>query len=81
MLLEEKNMQAPITSQVLQMIRTYAYDRGMSLSELSRHTGVSKAWISRLQHEDANLSLDTATELLASIGYRLEIKPMSTIKK
>ena len=62
------------------MIRTYAYDRGMSLGEISEQSGVSKAWLSRLQHEDANLSLDTATELLAIIGYRLEIKPMSKRK-
>ena len=45
----------------------------MSLSEFGRQTGVSKAWLSKLKHTDANLSLNTAQDLLHYMGYTLKL--------
>ena len=46
----------------------------MSMSEFARKAGVSKAWLSRLQHTDANLSIEMANRLLDIAGYKIIIK-------
>ena len=60
-----------LTRQVLKKIREYIAAQKISMSEFGRQTGVSKAWLSKLKHTDANLSLDTATDLLHFMGYTL----------
>lgn len=67
-------MKHPVTKQTLEIIRTYAYKHEMSLSEFGRRAGVSKAWLSKLQHTDANLSIETAADLLSAAGYTLKVQ-------
>ena len=67
-------MQVPLTKEVLKIIRTHAYQEGITLSQFARNAGVSKAWLSKLKNHDANLSLETATNLLNYCGYKLEIR-------
>lgn len=64
-------MNSDLTRQILQLIREYIDANKISMSEFGRQTGVSKAWLSKLKNTDANLSLDTATDLLHFIGYKL----------
>ena len=66
-------MQVAITKEILQIIRTAAHRQDISLSEFGRRAGVSKAWISKLQHTEANLSLETAVNLLRAAGYDLKV--------
>lgn len=66
-------MQTELTKEVLRLIRNTAFKKDISLSEFGENAGVSKAWISKLQHTDANLSLDTAQGLLNASGYELKI--------
>lgn len=66
-------MNNDLTRQVLQKIREYMAAEKMSLSEFGRQTGVSKAWLSKLKHTDANLSLNTAQDLLHYMGYTLKL--------
>ena len=66
-------MQVAITKDILQIIRSAAYKQGISISEFGRRAGISKAWISKLQHTEANLSLETAVNLLKAAGYELKI--------
>ena len=62
-----------LTRQVLQKIREYMAAEKISMSEFARQTGVSKAWLSKLKHTDANLSLNTAQDLLHYMGYTLRL--------
>jgi len=62
-----------LTRQVLQKVREYMKAEKMSMSEFARQTGVSKAWLSKLKHTDANLSLNTAQDLLHYMGYTLRL--------
>ena len=62
-----------LTRQVLQKVREYMAAEKMSMSEFARQTGVSKAWLSKLKHTDANLSLNTAQDLLHYMGYTLRL--------
>lgn len=62
-----------LTRQVLQKIREYMKAQKISMSEFARQTGVSKAWLSKLKNTDANLSLNTATDLLHYMGYTLKL--------
>ena len=64
-------MNSDLTRQVLQLIREYIDANKISMSEFGRQAGVSKAWLSKLKNTDANLSLDTAINLLHFIGYTL----------
>jgi transcriptional regulator with XRE-family HTH domain len=66
-------MQVAITKEILQIIRSSAHQQDISLSEYGRRAGVSKAWLSKLQHTEANLSLETAIGLLHAAGYDLKI--------
>lgn len=67
-------MKNPLTNEVLKIIRDYADKEEISLSEYGRRADVSKAWLSKLKHTDANLSLDTAAKLLDIAGYKLTIE-------
>lgn len=62
-----------LTRKILKLIREYISANKISMSEFGRQTGVSKAWLSKLKNYDANLSLDTATDLLKYMGYKLEL--------
>jgi transcriptional regulator with XRE-family HTH domain len=64
---------APITNEILQLVRGYASEKDISLSEFGRRAGISKAWLSRLKNTDANLSVETATNLLHTVGYDLKV--------
>lgn len=66
-------MNSDLTRQILQLIREYIDANKISMSEFGRQAGVSKAWLSKLKNTDANLSLDTATDLLHFIGYTLKL--------
>lgn len=66
-------MNNDLTRQVLQKVREYMAAQKMSMSEFARQTGVSKAWLSKLKHTDANLSLNTAQDLLHYMGYTLKL--------
>jgi len=66
-------MKSPITNEILNIIRTYAYREDMTISEFGRRAGVSKAWLSKLKNTDANLSLATAERLLKAAGYKLTV--------
>lgn len=63
-----------ITNQVLNVIRSYAYNNNISMSEIGRRAGISKSWLSKLKNTDSNLSLETAEKLLNTLGYKIEIK-------
>lgn len=71
-------MRSPLTSQILQIIRTYAYKEDITVSEFGRKAGVSKAWLSRLKNTDANLSIETAEKLLHAAGYKLIVSKGTT---
>lgn len=66
-------MNSDLTRQILQLIREYIDANKISMSEFGRQAGVSKAWLSKLKNTDANLSLDTAVDLLHFIGYTLKL--------
>ena len=66
-------MQNDLTRRILALIREYIDAQKISMSEFGRQTGVSKAWLSKLKNYDANLSLNTATDLLRYMGYKLEL--------
>lgn len=67
-------MNSSLTKQILEIIRKYLDEEEISMSEFARKADVSKAWLSRLQHTDANLSIEMANRLLDVAGYRLIIK-------
>jgi transcriptional regulator with XRE-family HTH domain len=69
---------APITNEILSIVRTKAHEKGLSLSEYGRRSGVSKAWLSKLKHTDANFSVETATNLLRAAGYDLKVVKRSS---
>lgn len=62
-----------ITTQILNIIRYKASEEDLSISAYGRKAGISKAWISKLMHTDANLSIETASKLLDVAGYELRI--------
>ena len=68
-----------LTKEVLNIVRNFVDKESISMSEFARQAGVSKAWLSKLQHTDANLSIEMANRLLIIAGYKIEIK--NTIKK
>lgn len=71
-------MKSAVTNEILQIIRTHAYKKEMTISEFGRRAGVSKAWLSKLKNTDANLSLETAEKLLSAAGYKLSITKKSS---
>jgi hypothetical protein len=67
-------MIAPSTKDIIRVIRTYVYQTGMTLTEFADRADVSKGWLSRLNYEDAEISLYLATRVLSVAGYRLVLK-------
>ena len=67
-------MLSPTTKDVIKIIRTYVYENGKTVSEFAREAGVSKSWISRLYHEDSEISLLLANRLLEQAGYKMVVK-------
>ena len=75
-------MKVHITREIMDMISQHMAKNNISLSEFARQSHVSKAWLSELRNKDANLSVETATYLLNSLGYDLQIvKKKSTSAK
>lgn len=72
-------MISPDTKDIIKIIRTYAYQNGLTLTEFARKADVSKSWISRLKNEDAEISLLIATNMLEAAGYKLIVKHQSQI--
>jgi transcriptional regulator with XRE-family HTH domain len=67
-------MISPTTKDVIRVIRTYIYQTGMTLTEFADRADVSKGWLSRLNYEDAEISLYLASRVLNVAGYRLVLK-------
>ena len=68
-----------INKQILKIIREFVDDTKMTMSEVAREAGISKAWISRLTNDaNPNMSIETAAKLLDVAGYELIIKKITT---
>jgi len=68
-----------INKQILKIIREFADDTKLTMSDVAREAGISKAWISRLTHNaDPNMSIETAANLLSVAGYELLVKKNTT---
>lgn len=74
-------MISPSTKDIVKIIRTYAYQNGLTLTEFAKKAEVSKSWISRLRHEDAEISLIIAEKMLNAAGYKLIVKHQSQISE
>ena len=55
------------------IISEYCEKNNISLSKYAQLAGISKAWLSRLFHEDKKISLYLAERLLSVAGYQLKI--------
>lgn len=71
-------MENTTTKTILNIIRSNAYNENISMSEFARRAGVSKAWLSKLKHTNANLSIDMAVRLLDVAGYSLKLSKNNT---
>ena len=69
----------PTTKDIIRIVRTYAYQNGITITEFAKKADVSKSWISRLKNEDAEISLQLAKQLLDVAGYKIIIKHQSEI--
>ena len=68
-----------INKQILKIIREFVDDTKLTMSEVAREAGISKAWISRLTNDaNPNMSIETAAKLLDVAGYQLIIKGITT---
>jgi len=68
-----------INKQILKIIREFVNDTKLTMSEVAREAGISKAWISRLTNDaNPNMSIETAAKLLDVAGYELIIKKITT---
>lgn len=72
-------MIAPTTKEIIQIIRTYAYQHGLSMSEFAKKAGISKAWLSKLKTQDREISLQLAEKILHAAGYSIIVKHQSEI--
>ena len=72
-------MISPSTKDIIRVIRTYVYQTGMTLTEFAERADVSKGWLSRLNYEDAEISLYLAVRVLNVAGYRLVLKHQSQL--
>lgn len=63
-----------LTKQVLKIIKNFIEQENISMSEFARKANISKSWLSRLQYENSNLSIETANRLLNTAGYEIVIK-------
>ena len=67
-----------INKQILKIIRDFTDDTKLTMSEVAREAGISKAWISRLTNDaNPNMSVETAANLLEVAGYELVIKKVT----
>lgn len=73
-------MRLDLTKEVLRLAREYMKKHEISMSEFARRVGISKAWLSKLQTQDANLSTDTAMDILNYLGYTIDLKKHAVIK-
>lgn len=64
----------PSTTDIIKIVRTYAYQNGMSMSEFAKKAGISKAWLSKLKHGDREISLQLAEKILHAAGYEIILK-------
>lgn len=69
----------PNTKDIIRIIRTYAYQNGITVTEFANKADVSKSWISRLKNEDADITLELAKQLLNAAGYKVIIKHQSEV--
>lgn len=67
-------MLQPTTKDIIKIVRTYAYQSGMSMSEFAKKAGVSKAWLSKLKRGDREISLQLAEKILNAAGYTIILK-------
>ena len=68
-----------INKQILKIIRDFVDDTKLTMSEVAREAGISKAWISRLTNDTTpNMSIETASSILNVAGYELVIKKVIT---
>lgn len=72
-------MLEPTTKDIIRIVRTYAYQNGITVTEFAREADVSKSWISRLKNEDADISLELAKQMLSTAGYKIIVKHQSDI--
>lgn len=72
-------MIAPTTKDIIRIVRTYAYQNGITVTQFARKANVSKSWISRLKNEDADISLELAKQMLSAAGYKIIVKHQSDI--
>jgi transcriptional regulator with XRE-family HTH domain len=72
-------MISPTTKDIVRIVRTYAYQNGITITEFARKADVSKSWISRLKNEDAEISMQLARQMLEAAGYKLIVKHQSQI--
>ncbi|AEO93922.1 CII-like regulator [Bacillus phage G] len=69
----------PTTKDIIRIVRTYAYQNGITITQFAKKADVSKSWISRLKNEDSEISLQLAKQLLETAGYKIIIKHQSNI--
>lgn len=69
----------PTTKDIVRIVRTYAYQNGITITQFAKKADVSKSWISRLKNEDAEISLPLAKQLLNTAGYKLIVKHQSDV--
>lgn len=69
----------PTTKDIVRIVRTYAYQNGITITQFAKKADVSKSWISRLKNEDAEISLHLAEQLLSAAGYKIIVKHQSHI--
>lgn len=74
-------MLSPKTKDIIRIIRTYVYENGKTISEFAKEAGVSKSWISRLYHEDSEISLLLANRLLEHAGFKLVVKHATQLNR
>lgn len=51
-------------------------ERGLSRAELARHANTSRPTLSAYEHGHKSPTLDTASRILAAMGYQLTVQPL-----
>lgn len=62
-----------LTRYILIMVSKFCEDNNLSFSEFARKADISKAWLSKLRHTDADLTLETASKILNVMDYELQV--------
>ncbi|MFT4187995.1 MAG: helix-turn-helix domain-containing protein [Aeromicrobium sp.] len=55
-------------------VRTARHDRGLSQAELARRSGVSRAWLIRLEDGHPRAELVKVLAVLDTLGQRVEVR-------